>query len=472
MDVPGPGTRVRHALYGDGAIVAFLAGLRAKVRFDDAKDLPRVLSLTDLTALRNSAPGTGSLLSGTQVASARRQPPVSDASPRLTGAPDPERRHDARQAMEAIRLGVVPARCVREYTVGRDHALKAIDQLLRSRSGLRILWGDYGAGKTHLLDVIETVALEQRFVTARATLDPRETPPSHPQRLFRAVVRGLNLPGGAGAGLSSLLGCLSESPDHCLPSGKRASRFFSPYLWALHRGSEEAAEAIHDYLIGEPVQRARLDNAVRRSGWKGPGLLMLSDFRTYGRVYMHMLGTLATWSRDAGYQGLLLLFDEVEYVDALDRENLRMARDVLDHVAAATLPEASLAFPVDSLRKGGHAVHRALPLRFEPGQPLMVVMAATPLPEIRQALGGRLRGSAFDIPVPDLDRTHIIELVRRIYSLYREAYPAFRPGDEAIRMLADRLGKSMRAGEECTRSLVRTTITLCDELRLSGGTGP
>ena len=72
----------------------------------------------------------------------------------------------------------MPARGVRDYTVAREPELADIALLLEEGGGCRVLWGDYGAGKTHLLEAAEQLALEQGFATARVTLDPRENRPA------------------------------------------------------------------------------------------------------------------------------------------------------------------------------------------------------------------------------------------------------------------------------------------------------
>jgi hypothetical protein len=346
--------------------------------------------------------------------------------------------------------------------------LKAIDTLMAERRGLRILWGDYGSGKTHLLDVVEAEALEKGFVTSRVVLDPTEVPPSHPQRLFRAIVQGLRLPGEAGIGLGALLEKLFASAEHYAPKGSRASRFFSPYLWALRSGDETSAALIHDYLIGEPTERASLDRAVHRVRWRGQRLLALSDYRTYGRVYAHMLGVLASWSRDAGFSGLMLLLDEVEYVDALNSADLHMAKQVLDHLAAITLPKEFLGFAVEHLRRGGHEVHRNLDLLFEVDQPISLLMAATPLPEIREDVGGRLRNPRLHIELPNLSMEHYANLVTRILNLYREAYPKYEIDQNAQQLLLPHIVSTLKDSEGSTRTIVRTIVALCDRHRLKG----
>jgi hypothetical protein len=463
-----------------------LVGQRAIVSFDDRQGLPRTTPISELVPV-DAGPSPAKTM-----AKAPRKPRASKAATatkvkesggkieeqsRASNAPDTkasaelkpiDRLIDTRQAMEAIRLGVVPARCASEYTVGRDEALKSLGALEKQARGLRILWGNYGSGKTHMLDVIESSALERGIVTARVTLDPTEVPPSHPQRLFRAIANQIRLPDEAGLGLASLLEKLVASPEHRTYGGRRADRFFTPYLWARHRGDELASNLIHDYLTGEPTDRDEVHRALKRTHWRGERLLALSDFRTYGRLYTYMLGVLASWAKDAGYRGLMLLLDEVEYVDSLNRENLQMARDVIDHLAAGALPQSALTFQADALRRGGHEVHRNLPLHYEADQPLMVILAATPLEEVRTELAGRLRDPNLHIELRDLELEHLAILVTKVLCLYLEAHPDLKLTEANRQTLYPAIVKAAYTHEHSTRMMVRTVVALCDRLRFLG----
>jgi hypothetical protein len=487
----GCGDQVDHARFGRGTALMLLPGRRILVRFDRHRSMPRLVLAAEIRRVATNRELDANLVAALQRGAAAPGEPVRAdrrpaaggrlragrcaggapvAPPRAEGAgpeaTDRARAYDARQAVEAIRLGVVPARHVGDYTVGRETALARVDALLAEARGLRIVWGDYGAGKTHLLDVIESRALQRGFVTARIALDPDEVPPDRPQRLFTALVSRFRLPREAGSGLFAFLQRLVESPDHAQPGGRRASRFLSPYLLACMNHHEEAMLLMEDYLSGLPVDRGGLLRSIRRAGWRGPEPLLLSDYRTYGRVYLHIFGVLATWARDAGFAGILLLLDEVEYVEGLGSREAHLAQQVLDHFAAATLPEEDLGFDPEGLYKGGHQVHRELPLLVAPDQPLAVVFAATPLPEIQETLQGRYGGPDLDVVLAPLAEAHLLDLVGRIFALYRTAYPDFSTTEASLGRVARRLRQILRGGEDSARALVRATVALCDALRL------
>ncbi|MFT5430312.1 MAG: DNA replication protein DnaC [Myxococcota bacterium] len=86
-----------------------------------------------------------------------------------------------------MRLGVVPETDLDAYTVGQPAALSVVDSDFESVAAhggaVRAFLGDYGTGKTHMLELVTQRALSKGFLTATATLDAVEVAPSHPQRV-------------------------------------------------------------------------------------------------------------------------------------------------------------------------------------------------------------------------------------------------------------------------------------------------
>jgi hypothetical protein len=453
-----PGQEVTHPIYGSGVVVAIRDRDRAKVRFEGRERLPLTLPERDLGRMETATESTGKLAGSS---SGQPAAPGRDASA--------DEIADLRQTVEALRLGVVPRGYVRDYTVAREKELDDFESLLGAGRGLRLVWGDYGAGKTHLLDLYEQMALEQGFVTTRVTLNPKETPPSHPQRLFREIVRSLRYPGVPGEGLDPLFLELADSPDHVFPGGQRASRVLSPVLLASRHPETEAASWAEDYIGGYPMDIDYGSRELRRIGWTGSRPLALSDYRTYGRMYVHLVGTLAAWAGDAGFAGLVVLFDEVEYVDMARGESRNLAKEVLQHYAAITLPGEKLAFDPEDLYRGGHAVHRQLPLRFDEEQRLLVLMALTPLPEAQAIAGQILVDRVDDLDLTLLTGRHFGELARRVALLYTRAYPGYALDTRTTVRISEAAIENAVLGDGSPRETVRQTVMELDAHRLRNG---
>jgi hypothetical protein len=229
---------------------------------------------------------------------------------------------------------------------------------------------------------------------------------------------------------------------------------------------------MHDYVSGLDVERSKLRQRLSRSGWRGELPLTLSDYRTYGRMYVHMLGTLACWIRDAGFRGLLLLFDEVEGVDQLGKAQQAYGVQVLKHFAAVAVPKRQLAFDPTShaeLYRGGHAAHRKIPLRFRRNQPLSVVFAFTPLEDIRTLFRAIAVDESLDVQLRPLAARDTRELVRRVCQLYIRAYPDMTPTGDQIVILAEEIEQAIAEGRSSARDIVRGVVFLLDSIRLAGG---
>ena len=109
----------------------------------------------------------------------------------------------ARGAIEALRAGV-PNRAAIRLLGERDGALanSFLELLGRCTEGLswgrssegNLVWGGFGAGKSHLLGYMRELALERNFVVSLVPVS-KETPMFDRARLFAAAIRTAEVPG-------------------------------------------------------------------------------------------------------------------------------------------------------------------------------------------------------------------------------------------------------------------------------------
>lgn len=435
------GDILEHPIWGKGRIRAILdGGRRWQVLFDSAPRLPRMVVAAQFEARPE------------------RQLPNIDFQ-----APGPS----LRQALEALRLGVVPAVGLEALTVGRTEELARLGNLIQEGRGMLLLSGNYGTGKTHLIEMIESHALAARLCVARATFDPVEVPPSHPLRLYRALIRGMRYPDTPGEGLEPLLQRLIGRESHVKPGGARFHRYLSAALWSMEHGDAELREGVTSFVQGQLIQaNDEINRDLRRFGWAGPSLLALPDFRTFGQIMAYMLGGVAAWATDAGYRGLLVLADEAEYLDQLETTSKDMATNVLKYLAMASLPRESLPFDPQAVYRGGQSIHRDIPERFAPDQQLSVVCAFTPNPGISAVLKDIVRDDAI-VPLRPIPAHELDLLADRIFALYREAWPTLDPPLAHRRLVTSKLSGGFRRGEvETTRQAARLVVEFWDLYRM------
>ena len=437
------GDRIAHPLWGRGRVRAVLDGGQAYlVSFDAKPALPRRVFASQLEPR------------------ARRALPVI-----AFRAPPP----DLRQALEALRLGVVPTAGLDSLTVAREVEIDAIRALLRDARGLLMLSGSYGTGKTHLIEVAESLALRANCLVARASFDPVEVPPSHPLRLYRALARGLRYPDSSRQGLQPLLEALADRPTHQRSDGPMAHRYLTPAAWAQSSGDEALAADMVAYVQAQlPQAHKALLSQMRRQGWRGYKLLALPDYRSFGQIMAYLLGGIAVWAREAGYRGLVVLADEAEYLERLRKVAREWATNVLRYLASASLDPQDLAFDPSKTYRGGQPVHRALPERFRPDQPLAVICAFTPHPGISEVLGGIVADEGRLLQLQPIPLAELSQLADRILVLCRQAYPQLQPPGAHRRVIKACLARAFRRGDiQTTRQAARLAVEFWDLYRVS-----
>ena len=449
---------MRHPTRGPGLVLRLLdGGKRALVALDARPGLPVVLPIEGL-------------------AGERRASEAADLEPRMSAEEGPRggwmeevagRGGPDRQSLEALRLGVVPRRGLDTITVGRQREIAHLEELLDRKSGLALLSGGYGSGKTHMLELCEAEALHRGLPVARATFDPVEVPPSHPLRLYGALVAGLSWPDSPARGLAPLLERLQGSAAHL--EGARAHRWLSPALFAQGALPPEEAARVIEYVSGwTRDEAAALQLLLRHAGWRGPGLLALPDYRTFGQVMASLLGALATWARDAGWGGLVVLIDEAELLEQLGSVGRQMAENVLRYLAIATLPPGDLAFDPSEVYRGGQAVHRAVSARFAEGQPLVVVAAFTPDPQIDRALAAIVPAGRARLDLEPVRPSLLPVLADKVEGLVRAVHPELRPEPAHAAAVGRALSLAFREGQiTSSRQAARFVVEFWDLYRLS-----
>lgn len=489
-------TRVTHPLHGPGQITALRRGGRiAVVRFD-RHPLPLDIPVRELTQDPNAPePATP-------------QPSTSTAS--TTPLAPSFEQELAMLTLEAMRLGVVPSAELSAYTVGRDTEIAIVNEDLetaRTEGGaVRAFLADYGVGKTHLLELIQSTALAQNFLTARVTLDPEECSPAHPKRVYRSLVRALRYPDRPfeeGAGLRPLLTRAIASPealarfrvepriDRKLSQNKQLDAGLHLYLTpalAYFRELLQPATAAHlrgvppeeaeahlelgaylllDWLEGHPtLSNGLIDHHLSRiPGWH-PRVYSLLDYRPWARIYGYLLSGLSTLARAAGYAGLVLLLDEAEFYALLSSDNREHASFLFKAWTAAALGDhPELPFAMHTLGRGGAGIQKDLPPRFGDAPGLYLVFAMTPNEEGRAALESACPPELITAMSP-LSREDYLTLARRVCDFYVSARPDFSVPAAIIGPLGKVLSGLIDAGlVENPRHAMKFIIEFLDVVR-------
>lgn len=233
-----------------------------------------------------------------------------------------------RRALEALRNGVPNADAVRVLGCGQSHVEERFRAQLedapqsvmedRQTEGLLVA-GGFGTGKSHLLEYLEQVALEQNFVVSRVVIS-KETPLYEPGKVFRAATQSAVVPRQSGSAVSEIAHRLrpnSESyaefyrwvndPDTGVAPLFAASLFLHERLG----NDPELVERITGFWAGDPIAVAHIRQGLRQAG----GTVAFAVKAVPAKQLATQRFAFSTrLILGAGYAGWVILIDEAELI--------------------------------------------------------------------------------------------------------------------------------------------------------------
>jgi len=230
-----------------------------------------------------------------------------------------------RRTVEALRSGVPSRDAVGALGSAQPAIASSFEALLddvdagRGNRGL-LVGGNFGSGKSHLLEHLRHLALERRFVTSKVVIS-KETPLYDPVKVFRAAVSNSLVPGRRGSGLGDVARELDFGSERVRElarwvDGDDAAlneRFGATlYLYKdLHGSDEDFAERIVRFWSGEPIAAGEIKRRLREAGEAASWPLSKV---TLSELALQRFRFAAALIKAAGYGGWILLFDEVELI--------------------------------------------------------------------------------------------------------------------------------------------------------------
>ena len=233
-----------------------------------------------------------------------------------------------RRAIEALRAGV-PNRdavqalgCVQPEIEGQfrrvlEQAKQSVAQKIKTR-GI-ILEGSFGSGKSHLLEYLERVALENNFICSRIVIS-KETPLYHLVNMFRSSIESIKIPGKRGGTLREIA---DELNFRSLPYGEfyqwvhgenqeiDSRLAASLFLYERMINDRELSHRLVRFWSGDPINTAELKRFIRACSVKNPySFAKISQ----ADLAQHRCKFVARMMQAAGYAGWIWLIDEAEII--------------------------------------------------------------------------------------------------------------------------------------------------------------
>ena len=249
------------------------------------------------------------------------------APPKLQGhgtVPDVE----ARRVVEGLRAGVpnkhvvTTLGCLQPEVEGRfRRMLEATQQNVTTGPCPRgmVLEGEFGSGKSHVLEYLQHLALDANFICSRIVIS-KETPLYHPVRLFYSAIESAVVPNKQGEVFAEIAGeCDVWTPRYKElvawtnnPDNQVDARFAATLLLYERMSSDtELGHRMARFWTGDPIGVGELKKYLQEAGFGGQ--------YTFGRVSATDLAVqrfqfAARLMQAAGYAGWILLIDEAELI--------------------------------------------------------------------------------------------------------------------------------------------------------------
>jgi hypothetical protein len=229
----------------------------------------------------------------------------------------------AKRALEALRNGVPNGDAVRALGCAQERVLERFHSQLDSLGEMAgddppvvpglLVAGDFGTGKSHLLEYLEQAALDRDFVVSKVVIS-KETPLYDPVKVVNAAFRMAKLPGTRGPAITEL----AQRIDYRSPEAASFVRWSgkAPGLLAatvyLHERSKdmEVHQRVVDFWAGEKLAVAAVRADLRQVSAGGFDVKAIR-LQNLAPLRFEFASRLA---RAVGLRGWVLLLDELELV--------------------------------------------------------------------------------------------------------------------------------------------------------------
>lgn len=240
----------------------------------------------------------------------------------------------ARAIINALKNGVVPDENLELLCVGRAKELQEFSRCFEivSEGGgtVKFLNGEYGSGKSFLLNVIKQKAVRSNFIVSRIQVD-RSFRFNNPEHLYYHIMHNLtlNVTGKAVTSFESIFDLwtsrLQESDD-----GKTAADEINRVIADLTRYNGTFARAFLAYIKARVGKDRALSDTIASwlMGEKNIPANLKARFEVIGSVdrlnSIDFLKAFIELLKLLGYNGLVVLVDELELITG-ERVDIRRA---------------------------------------------------------------------------------------------------------------------------------------------------
>ncbi len=374
---------------------------------------------------------------------------------------------EARQLLETLRVGIAPIQHIQELTIGlvseRSSLTAGLNQAHQTGGAVRAVVGDYGFGKSHIVELTAQEALKRNFLVATASLDLIELPPHKAIDIYGELLRQLRYPNTDERGLTPLFETVADLSRARQQMHDLATVKPDPLLAVLDavngNASSRQRQAWLQWLMGG--RRSEAMNKSMPRTYKLPSVYRQGN---NARQIAYLLGGISVLSRLAGYSGLCLLIDEAESYSLLRPLQQQKADRFFTSMIYAALQETQSHIQAAELP---HHHAREYPLSYGGRQSLFFLFTVT-RSDNRMPLEDWLDEEKMIELDPHHTAQEIGQFLQQVMIYHAQAY-GYEPGDrqgQIRRGAAEVLALAMRNNQLSIRGVVRLAVELFDLLHL------
>ncbi|KAA3663907.1 MAG: hypothetical protein DWQ04_08430 [Chloroflexi bacterium] len=374
---------------------------------------------------------------------------------------------DARQLIESLRVGIAPAQHVTELTIDleaeQESLIRALNQAHQEGGAVRAVVGEYGYGKSHMIELTTREALNRNFLVATVSLDLLELPPHRSFAIYREAMRHLRYPDNDETGLAPLLEKTSELTQILPRLQDLSPAELDPLTIGLQAianvASPRQRRAWINWLMGG--RRVKLMNKGKPRGVRFPSIYKIGH---NARQVAYLMTGISALARLANYSGLCVLVDEAESYSLLHARQRPKSSLFFQAMIYAALREQQTKVNADEIPQHRY---RSYPMAYDQGQSLFFMFTVTRSDQ-RLPLRDWLADDQIFYLEPEAPPQEVGKFLQRILTYHAQAY-GYEPGDrqgQVRRGAAEHLAQGLRNGRFSMRSIVRLAVELYDLLYL------
>ncbi|MEP7287028.1 MAG: BREX system ATP-binding domain-containing protein [Chloroflexota bacterium] len=368
-----------------------------------------------------------------------------------------------RQALEALRMGIVPLENVRDLTIGLETERVSLQRALaRSQEeggDVMAVIADYGFGKSHFIELTAQNALEKNFIVASASLDLVEAPPGKAREIYKALVHTIQYPDTDEQGLAPLMRAAVENPAVLQQFVERKPIEDCPLSVALLALADCRSQTAYDDIIAWISGAVTTPSADARAYLSKPPKLYLNG--EVARQYTYLLSAISVLAKMLGLSGLAVLIDESEHYSLLRAAQRGKADSFFKSLIYAAVGENNRRIDISTIPNHTRANY---PITFASPSNLFFVFASTES-ENRMPIESWLAPSQ-QVRLDDrFLKDDILKFAKMVLRYHSVAYN-YAPSADRYKSLLENvsvlLSRTLSQHRINLRQLIQLMVTICD----------